>query len=292
MLQLRRILFPTDYSECAAHAFAHAAHLARRYGARLHILHVREEDTQEGTPPADYETEADWERSEIVHDSVPRAILDVAERTEVDLIVMGTHGRRRLERLIMGSVAERVVRLAPCAVLTVHSRAEGSLERTRRILVPLDFSEHGNLALAYAAELAEAYGADIDLLHIVPDDSLPLVYGAEPAGTGAAILEERARSGLGDLGAQIASRGGAVRIHTFIGHPARDIVGFAEEQQDGLIVIATHGLSGLERFFLGAVADKVIRRAPCPVFVVKPFGRRLLDASASVPTTPASPRSQ
>ncbi len=291
MLHLRRILVPTDYSACASHAFAHAAHLARRYGARVHVLHVREDVSEALPDPPVYDGEPEWERSEVIHDSVPQAILEFAERNDVDLIALGTHGRRRLERLIMGSVAERVVRLASCPVLTVHTKAERTLEQTRRILVPLDFSEHANLALAYAIELGEAYEADLDLLHIVPDDSLPLVYGAEPAGIGAAELGDRARKALADLGEQVSDSGRAVRIHTFIGHPARDIVGFAEAQHDGLIVIATHGLSSLERFFLGSVADKVIRRAPCPVFVVKSFGRKLLDAAAPIPGAPPPLRS-
>lgn len=291
MLQVRRILFPTDYSSCAAHAFTHAAHLAQRYGASGHILHVREDDAQEVSDSFAYTDAGDWERSVVTHESVPQAILEFADRSNVDLIVLGTHGRRPLERLIMGSVAERVVRLAPCPVLTVHARAEGSLDKMRRILVPVDFSEHANLALAYAAELSAAYEADLDLLHIVPDDSLPLVYGAEPAGVGGALLGDRARLALDALAGQVAGSGRTIRTHVFIGHPASDIVEFAEAQQDGMIVIATHGRSNLERFFLGSVADKVIRRAPCPVFVVKSFGRRLLDASVSVPRPPSPPRS-
>lgn len=283
MLAIKRILFPTDYSTCAEHAFSHAVRLAERYGADVHVLHVKE-DISRGVPAGpDYRGPVPLQNTVVSHESTPEAILAFAEDRDVDLIVLGTHGRRPLERLIMGSVAERVVRLASCPVLTVHARAEDSLERTRRILVPIDFSEHANVALAYAAELSHVYGADIDLLHVVPDDALPYVYGVEPVSTGAAALTERAHAALSELAAQIDARGRQVTLHSFIGHPARDIVGFASEQHDGMIVIATHGLSNLERFFLGGVADRVVRKAPCPVFTVKSFGKRLLDPSVPVP---------
>ena len=76
--------------------------------------------------------------------------------------------------------------------------------------------------------------------------------------------------------------GVSVETHVLIGHPSHDIIDFAEHQGSDLIVIATHGLTGLRRFFLGSVAEKVVQSAPCPVFTVKGFGKRLLPQTAAV----------
>src|SRR5690606_34769986 len=97
------------------------------------------------------------------------AILQYARDQEMDLVVMGTHGRRGLRRLFLGSVAEEVVRLSVCPVLTVHAGPIRSEALFGDILVPIDFSPHSKAALRAAASLAPELGASLDLLHVVEE---------------------------------------------------------------------------------------------------------------------------
>ena len=305
MLQIKKILFPTDYSACAEQAFSQAAYLAERYDAAVHVLHVTEpsavlkplglteadvaadlhlptpESAQAEAPSSDEEALLHVEVPP-VEGSVERAILDYAAQQDCDLIVMGTHGRRALDRLFLGSVAGKVVRLAECPVFTVgveaRSPAQGAVQR---ILVPIDFSEHARLALAYASDLAATYGAHLDLLHVVEETALPIIYGIEPVLVQVSEVQHQARQALERLVREVGVADGSYNVHVTVGHPASDIVGFAERQGIDLVVIATHGLTGIKRLLLGSVAERVVHRAPCPVFTVKGFGKRLLTPVAA-----------
>jgi nucleotide-binding universal stress UspA family protein len=316
MLRLRCILFPTDGSPSALGAFLHAASLAERTGAELHGLHVAEPAEEPGdwleglrVTPADVAADLRlpalppeaprWEAGAPVplvyaEEHAPKAapvILDYARAHDVDLIVMGTHGRRGVRRMLMGSVAEEVVRLAPCPVFTVRTREDG--ERgwpVRRVLAPHDFSDHAAAAARHAAALAVTYGAALDLLHVVdvallPTATVPFlgtfrVSGEEVRQRAQEALEERAAAleaafpRLGDVGAFVR-----------LGHPVGDILEFAEQHGVDLLVLGSHGLTGLERLLMGSVAEQVIRAAPCPVFTVKSFGRSLVP-----PAEPARPQ--
>ncbi len=313
MLQIKKILFPTDYSACAEHAFSQAAYLAGQYDAVLHVLHVAEPsmvlpplDLSEadiaadlhlpppGAPPEAHRTgEGSLLNIEVppIGGSVERAILAYAAEEDVDVIVMGTHGRRAVDRLLLGSVASKVVRLAECPVLTVGFEAvlwdEGE---ARRILAPVDFSDHAQLAVAYAKDLAATYGAHLDLLHVVEETTLTAVYGMEPVAVQIPDVEAQARAALAQLASEAGGPETPYTIHVIVGHPAYEIVDFAEQQGADLVVIATHGLTGIKRLLLGSVAERVVHRAPCPVFTVKGFGKRLLAplAGADAAETPVS----
>lgn len=304
MLQIKNILFPTDYSACAEHAFTHAAFLADWHEARLHILNVVEaEDGEEvllsGLPLSEEEiaeqlhmtgedgkrdTASGDARPEIVQEqvqaaSVPEVLLRYVEEHDIDLIVMGTHGRRGVRRLFLGSVAEEVVRRSSSPVLTVCKREKERKPRyaVRRLLVPVDFSDFTRPALAYAKELAQTYGARIDLLHVVEGEMLGNAYGFDLGAFSAARMKERAEEMLPEL---IREELGFedVRATVEIGYPATTIADYAEEHEIDLIVIPTHGRSGLDRLVMGSVAEKVVRMAPCPVFTIKAFGKSLLPA--------------
>ncbi len=202
--------------------------------------------------------------------SAAGAILEYAAEHNIDLITLGTHGRRGLRRLLLGSVAEEVVRLAPCPVLTVPERAGGTTPgQVRRILVPVDFSEHARLALSHASQLAALYGARLELLHVIaevvyPDFYPPLV---PPLGAVSDELRERSQTRLRDLLAQVPHPD--ADTHVGSGPAAHEIVRFAEDLPADLIVIASHGLTGIRHMLLGSVTEQVVRRAPCPVFTVK-----------------------
>lgn len=304
-LNLNTILFPTDFSDVAEGAFAHAAHLALRYNATIHVFHVVSPGQEDASPnPMDFlpvEPAAEAETSEsnmqyvnveTVTDeqgTVPvayvqtdrssptEAILDYAEEHDMDLVVMGTHGRRGMDRLLGGSVAEEVVRRASCPVFTVlTSDQTPSTPSIRRVLAPVDLSDQSKLVLQHAGALSEAYAATLDLLHIVEETAYPNVYGLDPLTPSLPNVQDRAREALEALAAELDLRMDPVNVHVLAGHAARDIVEFAGERAVDLIVMATHGRTGLERFLIGSVAEKVVRGAPCPVFTIKSFRKSLI----------------
>ena len=148
-----RILVPTDFSPTSDAALEYARALARKFGASLHLLHVFEDPVLMGAvTPESYVPEAPETRAavmkgaqerldhrlrpsdrlsatgEIVMGSPARAVTDYAARSAIDLIVMGTHGREGIAHLLLGSIAERVVRTAPCPVLTVRQAAEAAAD--------------------------------------------------------------------------------------------------------------------------------------------------------------------
>ncbi len=303
MLDIRRILWPTDFSEGAGRAFPYATALASWHEAELHVLNVKEDRSAESTgmkssfpiskdtltrllnaeeePPQHVDLEAltiVQEQSE--EESPPDTIVAYAEEHEVDLIVAGTHGRRGLQRLLIGSVAEEVLRTAPCPVLTVRGEEDvAPAWAVRNILVPIDFSDASLEALRHAKELALTYGAQITLLHAVEEVVYPSAYGVEPANLPGPQVIDRVEKNLADLArAEVGYE--HVVVQANVGYAPSTILDYAEGNEVDLVVIATHGRTGLERMLLGSVAERVVRRAPAPVFVVKSFGKSLLPSSS------------
>jgi nucleotide-binding universal stress UspA family protein len=305
-IRINKILFPTDFSTSANVALAHAVYLARKYDAELHMLHVIELHTEDPHNPAhhfpDHEEilsklkeQASGRMNEIANEngssglrsvrvqergiSAAPVIVEYAEEHEIDLIIIGSHGRRGLRELIVGSTAAEVVRMAPCAVLSVRgARAARPLAETRRVLAPVDFSEHSLGALTVARQVAANYGASLQVLHILENAIHPAFYnmGKMSLRDVAPDIEEKALSALRKQYAEIDGEDVPVEFFTAEGHAGRDIARFAEEHHSDIVVIATHGLSNLAQILLGSVTDKVVRRAPCAVLVTRPLGRRLL----------------
>ncbi len=310
MLKIRKILFPTDFSRCSEQALDHALFLAEQYGAELHLLHAvvlhqddpadpghrfpaREELARRLLEVAGSAMEALVDRNRrprlSIHQfrergfSPGEVITDHAEEHGVDLIVMGTHGRRGPARLFFGSVAEEVVRFARCPVMTSRELAEPRpVTAIRKILVPVDFSPHSRAALAHARHLAARYEADLQLLHVVdlppyPYFYLPLAGFDEPRRI--TELEKRSGEALERLAREAS--GPEVKCEKFVvsGRPASRIASFAAEYESDLVVLATHGLSGIERLLLGSTSEEVVRTVPIPVFLVKSHGRSLLPAA-------------
>jgi nucleotide-binding universal stress UspA family protein len=305
MLNIDTILFPTDFSSVAEDAFAHAAHLALQTGATICVFNVVTPDDGDTSNPMDFlpvtpadggaMDEAAPQRVEVQtvtqeRGTVPvvyaqtdstspeTAIVEQATNHDVDLVVMGTHGRKGMDRLLSGSVAEEVVRQAPCPVFTVRGADTDTPTSTPidRMLVPVDLSEQTTLVMNHAAALADAYGAAIDLLHVVEEATFPTAYGIDPLAPSQPDVQERAREALDTLVADLDDTDVPVHTHVLAGYAARDIVDFGEEHAADLVVMATHGRTGLQRFLIGSVAEKVVRSAPCPVFTVKSFGKSLV----------------
>jgi len=309
MLRIRKVLFPTDFSSCSHQALRHAVRLARDYGAELHVLHAvvlfGEDPNDPGHELPDLaeihglmEELAERRMGSLAREGdVPELVLKLVQRRDVspappilsyaqqediDLIVMGTHGRRGVRRWLLGSVTNEVVRFAPCPVLTVRGR-EGSTpsEGLRRILAPLDFSDHGKDAMKVACALASRYGSQLDLVHVLPEGLHPAFYAewaskltdVEPG------ILERVHGALEEaLKESTLCQGPGVQTHALEGHPGREIVRFARDREVDLIVICTHGLSGIRHFLLGSTTEQVVAGADCPVLVTKAAGRSLLTS--------------
>lgn len=279
MLRIDSILFPTDYGACAEHAFDQAVHLAVHHGATLHIVHVNERAPDMDSPfypdlptlPAVTALGDDLRCAELLPEngSVADALLAYAAEHQIDLIVMGTHGKKlpNLRWPVLGSVADKVVRRAVCPVFTIRESAVAP-SRMRRLLVPVDFSEISRAALRQAVELAKAYDAHLDLLHVVEPLRLPATYGSQPLLLGIGEVEAHARRALEDLVEEVRQAVPA-EAHLLIGQPHQDIVDFAKSFDSDAIVLATHGLSGMKRLLLGSVAEQVVHHAPCPVLTLR-----------------------
>jgi nucleotide-binding universal stress UspA family protein len=193
MFELTSILVATDFSPGSHLALQHAIDLAKSTRAELHIVFA---EVLHGDPYDEgvrtrlhhlVEEQLKLRQGENlqIHYAIERdfaaapAILRYAEDKHVDLVVMGTHGRRGLRRLMLGSVAQEVVRLAPCPVLTVrgYDEKESTIQPIQSILVPIDFSDYSKAALLVARELAVLFGATLRVFHIVEDTFHPAFYG-------------------------------------------------------------------------------------------------------------------
>lgn len=302
---VRHLLVPTDFSPYASAALRHALGLAEAFDATVHLLHVADPPAGEyGLGDAHVqidqwssaaEAEARARLEELAEasdgptvrtDVVERAQLDVAdaiaeytERRPIDLVVMGTHGREGVGRLVLGSVATALIRRSSCPVMTVRPQdgdeapaaAPGAYET---LLAPIDFSEPSRRALHIAKELAHPYGATRHLLFVAEKRVLPTFSDTGLPGVSVVEMDpeivENAAEALEAFDDHVEGPAGPRACHVVEGDVAANIVEFAEANQADLIVMATRGLTGLDRFVLGTNAERVVRRAPCPVLTIPP----------------------
>ena len=304
-MRIRRILYPTDFSPCAKAALGHALFLAQQYDAELHILNAVTLNADDQANPELHfpngaellerliETAAE-QMAELIskeHRATLRVteaqvrgispaplILEYADQHDIDLIVMGTHGRRPPARFFLGSVATEIVRHSDCPVMTLRrTEPPREVEAIERLLVPLDFSEHSMTALRYAKDLAHRYEASLQLLHVVEIQTYPTLYG--PVATVFDINDFKGVS-LEAMDRAMERLGGEpVEYDKYVlgGRAATEIAAFAKEHGSDIVVISTHGLSGLERLLTGSTSEQVVRLVECPVFTVKGFGKSLLE---------------
>jgi nucleotide-binding universal stress UspA family protein len=189
------------------------------------------------------------------------ALVEQATKRRADLVVVGTQGRSAVDHFLLGSVAQHVVRLAPCPVLV--ARRSTAPEPPRRLLVPTDFSRQADTGLDLALTVA-APGAIIELLHCWHPPSL---LGDETA----AEWHRDARAAAEQRGRQLVERrtrrGVTLELALSEEAPARGILRRLEEGRYDLVVIGSHGRRGLRRAILGSVAERVVRHAPISVLV-------------------------
>jgi len=303
MFSPKRILVPTDFSRCAQQALSMAVAMGRECHAQLHLLRVqplglrdpynplyeqtdRVSAARGGEAEAKLQMRASLEACDpdgiAVHqvyrleEEVGPAIVGYAAEMRADLVVLGTNGRRGLRYLMLGSVAAEVVRLAHCSVLTVREQpSDRKWEKWSRILVPVDFSEGSRRALRVACALSTEIGAQLDVLHVVGR-----IHPLTMPDTSCATTQELeygccmdAQAALERLCAHRTIPQKCTQL-VVVGQPADRIIHQAGELHSDLIVTATRGLSGIKRFLLGSVAEKVVRHSQCPVLTVRPHGRQ------------------
>ena len=297
MRRFSRILCPVDFSDISQHALEHAFAFARWFDASVTGLFVY---TPIFTAPgvglyaypaapvveqinkADYEADllaflgqANPQRVAVsarVEVGAPASeIVAAAESLGADLVVLGTHGTRGFEHLMLGSVAERVLRMCPAPVLTVPPRAQATSELpVKRVLCPIDFSGPSKAALDVALSIAQEGDAEITILHVsdVPTDE-PLTTRPITTPEFYAEYDAAARERLNAL----VSDGIATwcRPTTAIRHGKayREILSAADESRADLIVIGVHGRNPLDLLLFGSTTNQVVRRATCPVLTVR-----------------------
>ncbi|HIP73453.1 MAG TPA: universal stress protein [Anaerolineae bacterium] len=200
-------------------------------------------------------------------------IVDMAQEEGVDLIVMSTHGRSGISRWLLGSVTEKVLCQAPCPVLSVRSQ-----ETIEKVLVTLDGSELSETCLPAAFSLAAAFDASVTLLRVYSDKDAPDFHqvhelNAYEAGLGARMardVAERAAAYLENIRLQYEAVGVPVTTAVRYGSPAPVILEFSEEFGLDLIVMSTHGRTGLRRWAFGSVTAKVLRSTNSDMLTIRP----------------------
>lgn len=296
MIHIEKILFPTDFSDTTSAALGHALMLADRWRAELIMLHAAplHEKLQDMRFPEIYP--ATDEVQEILEDQLTQIcgtapthklrlqrvvhqnnnpvqeICAFATAQQIDLIVMGTHGRSGLSHLFAGNVAEEVVRKASCPVVTVRAgKKAAEVSPYFDILVPIDFSLHAQKALRYGRTLALLFEATLHLLHVLDKPILPSHYGLGEDSLFQLHPEvpNRSREEMIRLLEQWGRERIKYQIHLCEGRAYHEIADFAAKKEIDLLVMGTHGLSGLEHFLLGGTTEKVMRHASCPVLAVK-----------------------
>lgn len=284
---IKNVLFATDFSPVSEAAFQYAESIARRFGSKLHALHVVPPDAYKYVPggageiPWDVnENEADRQmkhldsrmgeiphETRIMHGNVADLIHTRIFATGADMLVVGTHGRTGLGRVLLGSVAEHVFRESPCPVLTVGPNVVTDAPREiefNRVVFATDFSEVSMAAAPYAFSLAQDFQARLTLMHAV---GLPL----EPMESVQVITAEREKR-LRDLLPPDIDLWCRPEYVVKFGDAAQNMLEVAKEQQADLIVLGVRGAGGaigVATHVADAIAHDVVSNAKCPVLTVR-----------------------
>lgn len=296
MLQIRRILCPIDFSDASRHALAHAATIARWYGSAITALHVRSAATFVNPPiilaalpdaaipgltdreqlevqlqewlrtsAADVKTEA------VVTEGAPGArIVERARTLPADLIVIGSHGRSGVERLILGSVTEKVVRQAECPVMTVPPAAATTSHLPfKHLLCPIDFSRSSLTALKFALSIAQESDARLTLLAV-----FEWSHEAEPKHSSdtpdfRSRWESDTRRELNALVPDDVRNWCSVETAAAFGKASDQILRAALMDHADLVVMGVQGRTALDMALFGSTANQVVRQAACPVLTLR-----------------------
>jgi len=306
-LRIQNILATTDLSNDSITGVRYAVALAEKVGASAVLLHVVEfppppmpgmravtlslQDSEIAKHArarlktlAKRESKGDLKLTPILRNGNSfYGIITAARERAADLIVIATHGYTGAKRVLLGSTTERVVRHAPCPVLTVPARTTprrtGKMPSLdlKKILVPIDFSKTSETALPWAASLAAESNAELILLHVVEKFPIDYVLGRELMNETITPLMKQAEAELKRMAGSLSKSTGAnVSAVVRDGKPFEEICSAAQKLSADLIALTTRGHTGLKRVWLGSTAERVVRHAFCPVLVVRERNRKKL----------------
>jgi nucleotide-binding universal stress UspA family protein len=286
-IRLRNILFATDFSSASAAALNHALSIARRYDARVYISHVIRPDAYQLVPPEAVAMASEQTRlyaeqhmaqllvSGRLRDIPHQVLLEQGElwstlaklldQHEIDLIVVGTHGRTGVRKLLLGSAAEEIFRMSHRPVLTVgpHVAGEVPMESSlHRILYATDFTTHSDRASAYALSLAQEHQAHLTLLHVVQG-------ATDVSAPGHAKLTEFFLRQMQQMIPDEADLWCEPELRVDFGTAADEILRVASEQGADLIVLGVRRSATFAGHLPPATAYKVVCQAASPVLTVR-----------------------
>jgi nucleotide-binding universal stress UspA family protein len=303
VIEIKRILCPVDFSDFSRRALDYAVSLARWYEARVTALHVYPIGVPSAAmapgAPAVIEpivlsavdrellekelaafVEAEQASgvavdAELVEGRVWREIVARADALEADLMVLGTHGRSGFDRIVLGSVTEKVLRSAPCPVLTVPRAASDAVPIApglfKRVLCPTDFSPAAERAVRWAMSIAQEADAELFMLHVL-EAAAPADLEGFPRSSLAAYRKEYEAWSLRRLQREIPEAARVcctVRELTAAGSAHKEILRAAEEHGCDLIVMGVGRHRGVGDRLFGSTTQHVVRTAACPVLTVR-----------------------
>jgi nucleotide-binding universal stress UspA family protein len=282
-----QILFPTDGSEPAASVLDYALQIAAEHEATIHVLNVV--DTSQDSPPGiqdDVSDVLEQEGTEIVNEAAQRAtergitvvsevlqgdpheaIVEYSTQSAIELILMPTHGRRGLQRFLLGSVTERVINTADVPVTAVNPGTHPLTYPCQELLVPTDGSRGSELAVAEGVALANATGATLHLLHVVETgrlgpDARSLVKEEE--------LTNRADEIIADAVKTVETANiDSIESEIEFGVPSKEIRNYINAHEIDFAILGTHGTTNFSRYMMGGVSAKIVRTSPVPVMWVR-----------------------
>jgi nucleotide-binding universal stress UspA family protein len=304
MVSFKKILVPTDFSDHSEHALRYANAFAKLSGGTIDCVHVVDTTFLGDVGHAGaYVTTGDIERSvesmkaqaekELRHfvrkekllgtevkphlrqGHAAEEIVAVADEISADLIVIPTHGRSGLDRLVFGGTCDKVLRSAKVPVLVVKLHEHDGLSKDgklslKTVLCPMDFSAFSRSALPLAHSLCKQFGAELTLAHIVDTRFDYPEWTAQVAMNNSEYLLKAATENLDRTVKELSDI--KTKVHVSLGVPHRTLIDATSDNKVDLVVIPTHGRKGVAHALMGSVAEKVVRGAQCPVLVVRPKG--------------------
>ncbi|MEK6681924.1 MAG: universal stress protein [Nitrospirota bacterium] len=282
----KNIIAAFDGSEASKAALIESSNWVKRHGGRVFIVHAvyfdeeefsiapeqREKRFEFGKKISYQAKEEILSRFDINIESIvcegepPDVIADIAREKKVDLIVMGTHGRKGLKRLLMGSVTSSVIASSPCDTLIVKKPCKECNGEYKSILVPFDGSEFSKKALDRACKLSKIDNAEITLLYVIPRYE-EMIEFFKSESIKKSLLDEAHK--IIDEAKKIASkRDASIKTEIQEGQAADKIIEAANRLKIDLIVLGTHGWRGVNKAIMGSTTERVILNAACPVLVV------------------------
>lgn len=300
----KRIMVPLDGSETSEQVLPYVRLFARGLEAKVELVRVFESPPPELADPTrgiylaqvaeayrnsanDYLSEkASSLRDEGIETSTKSAegdpasfIITEAELDPETLIAMSTHGRSGITRWVMGSVTDKVLRVTGYPMLIIHPKEEEPMTpevELEDVIVPLDGSPLAEQVIPHALSLASAMGLGITLLRSIPSSAEYFMYMDYPQPNYDELyreVEENAQQYLDEMKVQVTQLGApTVEARVVHGNAAEAITDYARDLPNSLVAMTTHGRSGVGRWVLGSIADRVVRHSIRPVLLVRAIG--------------------